>query len=238
MKPTVHVLGIHLPGQKIVLTSRPGDALEKIDIPRPLERYFDRPIDSSYDQSFFLDCHSRCSVDAHPASCDVDRDVCEPVRFANPKKNSVICILRSVHPRMHELFALRLLLRRFPARSWENLRFHNGEVHQTFHEAARQLGLVSNRDQEAEICLQDAINLNRLASDMCFLLAQMVYYGTSRESLETRFCDHLADDGDTPDSVHRKIDLLPDPFDICHLTTVSVMINYLYLPILILICPS
>jgi hypothetical protein len=31
MKPTVHVLGIHLPGQKIVLTSGPGDALEKTD---------------------------------------------------------------------------------------------------------------------------------------------------------------------------------------------------------------
>jgi hypothetical protein len=49
MKPTVHVLGIHLPGQKIALTSGPGDALETIDIPSPLERYFGCPIDSSYD---------------------------------------------------------------------------------------------------------------------------------------------------------------------------------------------
>jgi hypothetical protein len=49
MKPTVHVLGIHLPGKKIILTSVPDDALEKIDIPSPLERYFGRPIDSSYD---------------------------------------------------------------------------------------------------------------------------------------------------------------------------------------------
>jgi hypothetical protein len=31
--------------------------------------------------------------------------------------------------------------------------------------------------------------------------------------LETRFCDHLTDDGDTPDSVRRKIDLLLHPFD-------------------------
>jgi hypothetical protein len=29
MKPIVHVLGIHLPGQKIVLTAGPGDPLEK-----------------------------------------------------------------------------------------------------------------------------------------------------------------------------------------------------------------
>jgi hypothetical protein len=102
---------------------------------------------------------------------------------------------------MHELFTLILLLRRFPARSWEDLRFHTDEVHQTFYDAARQLGLVSNRDQEAEICLQDAVDLNSPASDIRFLLAQMVYYGAGRESLETRFCDHLADDGDTPDSV-------------------------------------
>jgi hypothetical protein len=116
----------------------------------------------------------------------------------NPRKNSTICILSSVHPRMHERSARRLFLRRFPARRWENLRFHNGEVHHTFHEAARQLGLVSNRDQEAEICLHKAIDLNRPASDFHFLLAQMVYYGASRESLKIRFCGHLADDGDTP----------------------------------------
>jgi hypothetical protein len=41
----------------------------------------------------------------------------------------------------------------------------------------------------------------------------MVYYGSSRVSLETRFCDHLADDRDTPNSVRRKIDPLLHPFD-------------------------
>jgi hypothetical protein len=86
-------------------------------------------------------------------------------------------------------------------------------VHQTFHEAARQLGLVSNRDQETEICIQDTIDLNQQASDIRFLLLQMVYSGASRESSETDFCDHLVDDGDTPDSVHQKIDLLLCPFN-------------------------
>jgi hypothetical protein len=109
-------------------------------------------------------------------------------------------------------------------------------MHHTFHEAAHQLELVSNRGQEAEACFQDATDLNRPASDIHFLLEQMVYYGASRESLETHFCDHLADDGDTPDSVRRKIDLC-SIFLICHLMTVSVSINHLYLPILILICP-
>jgi hypothetical protein len=139
-----------------------------------------------------IDSHSQYSVDAHPASCDVDKDVCEPVRFGNPRKNSAICILRSVHPRMHELFALRLLLRRFPARTLEDLRRRNGEVHQTFHEAARQLGLVWTRDPVAEICLQDVIDIHRPPSDIRVLLAQMVYYGASREPVGTRFCDHAS----------------------------------------------
>jgi hypothetical protein len=165
MKPIVHVLGIHIPAQKIVLRSEHGDALEKIDIPGPLERYFGSPSNSS------CDYHSPYSVDAGPVSFNVDKDVCESVSFANPRKNSAFCILRSVHPRMHESFASRLPLRRFPARSWEDLRFHNGEVHQTFHKAARQLGLISNRGQEAETCLQDTIDPNRPASDILFLLA-------------------------------------------------------------------
>jgi hypothetical protein len=95
MKPTVHVLGIHLPEQKIVLASGPGDALEKIDIPSPLERYFGGPIDSSYDQLTYIDSHSRYSVNARPAFCNVDKDVCEPVRFTNPRQNSAVYILFS-----------------------------------------------------------------------------------------------------------------------------------------------
>jgi hypothetical protein len=94
MKPIVHVVGIHPPGQKIVSPSGPSDALEKIDIPSLLERYFGRPIDSSYNQLTSIDCHSRYYVDARPASCDVDKDVCKPVRFANPRKilQSVSCV--------------------------------------------------------------------------------------------------------------------------------------------------
>jgi hypothetical protein len=42
----------------------------------------------------------------------------------------------------------------------------------------------------------------------------MVYYGASQEVLETRFCDHLEDDGDIPDFVRRKIDLLLHPVDL------------------------
>jgi hypothetical protein len=122
-----------------------------------------------------------------------------------------MCIINSVHPKNHELFALPLLLRRFCARSWEQLRTHNGEICESFYEAARQFGLVSDQDNEAAICLQDAIDFHASSYDIRFRLAQMVYYGASRDLLESRFGEHLADDGDTVDSIHQKIDRLLHP---------------------------
>jgi DNA polymerase III delta prime subunit len=211
MKPSVRILGIHLPGQKIVLTSGPGDSRDKIDIPSPLERYFGRPKDCRYDELTYLEYHSRYSVDDCPTSEYAFPDVCEPVRFSNERKKPVLCIINSVHPKNHELFALRLLLRRFPARSWADLRNHNGETCETFYDAARQLGLVMNQDQEAHTCLQDAVELRRPPNDIRFLLVQMVNYGASRETLESRFWSQLADEGDTIDCVHRKINALLHP---------------------------
>jgi hypothetical protein len=128
VKPTVHIPGTHLPGEKIILRSGPDGALEKINLPSPLERQFGCPTDSSYDQLISIDHHSRHSLDAQPSSSDVDRYVYLPVHFANRRKNPVIGVLNSVYPRNHELFALRLLLRRFPARNRERLHSHDGQV--------------------------------------------------------------------------------------------------------------
>jgi hypothetical protein len=117
MKPTVMILGIHLPGKKVVLTVSPDDALKKVDIPSSLERCLGRPMDSSFDALTYLEYHSRYSVDEHQNSDDAHRDVCNLGRFANSRKEAVLCIMNSVHSRNHELFTLRLLLRRCPARS-------------------------------------------------------------------------------------------------------------------------
>jgi hypothetical protein len=96
----------------------------------------------------------------------------------------MLCIVNSVHPRNHELFALRLLLRQFPSRTSEELRTVNDEICQHFYEAVRQLRLVANQDQEAESCLQDGIDLNRSSSDIRVILAQMACHGASQEVLE------------------------------------------------------
>jgi hypothetical protein len=86
-----------------------------------------------------------------------------------------------------------MLLKRFPARSWDELRIYNGLEHPTFQEAARQRGLLSTRHQDAVICIQDGIDLQRPPSDIRFLLEQMVRYGAERRDLEIQFAEYLGD---------------------------------------------
>jgi hypothetical protein len=147
MKPTVFILGIHLLAQRIVVTSGRADAMQKVDVPSPLERYLGRPRDSGFHHLTYLDYHFRYSVDGHSTSSDVHRDVHEPVRFANSRKELVLCIANTVRPRNHELFELRLLLRRFAAGTWEELRTCNGEPCHSFYYAAQQHRLLSNVTQ-------------------------------------------------------------------------------------------
>jgi hypothetical protein len=70
VKPTVQILGSHLPGKKIVSTVGPADAVKNVDIPSPLESSLGRPTDSSFDQLTYIERHSRYSIVDHPISPD------------------------------------------------------------------------------------------------------------------------------------------------------------------------
>jgi hypothetical protein len=58
MKPTVHILGIHLPGKKIVLTAGSANAVANVYIPTPLQRHFGRLTDGPFDRLTYLEQHS------------------------------------------------------------------------------------------------------------------------------------------------------------------------------------
>jgi hypothetical protein len=75
-----------------------------------------------------------------------------------------------------------------------------------FYGAAHEAGLVSDRDDEGVICLQDAVDRRRLPSDVRCLLAQMIAFGASRERLLVMFRNHLAAVGDSDADVNKKID--------------------------------
>jgi hypothetical protein len=75
MKSTVHILGIHVPGHKIVFMSRPDEALQKDDIRGPPDGYSGRATDSSYDQLTYIGHRSRHFVDACASFRNANRDV-------------------------------------------------------------------------------------------------------------------------------------------------------------------
>jgi hypothetical protein len=123
--PTVITLGIHLEGKKIVLAHGPRDAQTRIDTPSRLERYFGRPGDTAYDELTYLDYYANSSLES-TGGTDENKDFCDPPNFAIARKKKIQCLMPSVSPQDHELFALRMLLKRFPARSWDELRTYNG----------------------------------------------------------------------------------------------------------------
>jgi hypothetical protein len=90
------------------------------------------------------------------------------------------------------------------------LRTINDEICQTFYEAFKHLRLTANQDEDTDICMQDAIDMNRPPNHLRFLLAQLVCYGAHRERLEYRFGKYLGDEDDNFDSNRPKINLLFD----------------------------
>jgi hypothetical protein len=214
LKPTVNLLTIHLQGKKIVLASDRDDEQMKADIPSRLERYFGRPTGQRSDALRYTDYYSMYVVDSKRGSENPDQDQCDPVQYANRRKTPIICIINSVNIRDSELFALRLLLRLYPARSWEELRTRDGQVFATYDMTVKYLGLVQNTDDEARISMFDAIALKRPPSDLRFLFAQIVPYVSDKDGFKSRFWTYFFDDGDTDESVGDKIDHLMHPE--CH----------------------
>jgi hypothetical protein len=216
LKPTVMIFTIQLEGKKVVLASSPSDALQKVEIPSPLERYFRRPRGPPYDPMTFLEYHSNYVSQPLTESSDATLGCLEDVedgqqpRVVRARRKSILCMLGAVHVANTELFAMRLLLRQFPARKWRDLRTHNGTTYETFGQTVRALGIIADRQDEARIALADAAAMNRGPSEMRFLLAEMVRYGANRIPLEREFARRLADEKDTPDDVRRKIDQLLD----------------------------
>jgi hypothetical protein len=211
MKPAVTVLNIHLEGKKVVLALDRADEQRKADIPSRLERYFGRPATSKYDDLTYTDYYSKYVVDVKSRTEESDRDQCDPPHFVTARKKPMICIINSVNVRNRELFALRLLLRLYPAQSWEGLRTRDGQVFPSWDMTIKYLGLIRNTDDEARISMRDAIEMGRPPSDLRFLLAQIAPYVSNRRDLECEFWQFLFDIGDTDDSVRRKLDEMLHP---------------------------
>jgi hypothetical protein len=163
MSPTVISLSFHLEHKKIVMTGFHEDPKDRVDFPSRLQRYFGRPDGDEFEGMTDTDYFASYLVEARQHSGAGVPDKCRPSHFAIRRREAVICMLRSLMPDKREEFVLRLLLRYFPARGFEDLRTRNGTVFPTFSEAALEVGLLDDVNENARIhvCLWDAVILNR-----------------------------------------------------------------------------
>jgi hypothetical protein len=122
-------------------------------------------------------------------------------------------MLHSVLPHRTEEFALRLLLRHFPGRSWEDLRTRNGHVFDSPSEAARAVGLVGSINEDAQRCVFEAARLGRAPSELRFLFVLLVRNGADYDSLFEHCAGDMADEDDSEVSLQDKIGRLMGSFD-------------------------
>jgi hypothetical protein len=212
MRPTVITLGFHLEDQKIVMAGPGEDSAARVNFPSHLERYFDRPQSEDCEHPKSAVYYSGYVLRPRPGGREDMPDRCQPVQFACERETPALCILRSVLPHQQEKFALRLMLRHFPARHWRDLLLQNGTQFQSFHDAAREAGLVGDINRKAHICMEEARIMNRVPSEMRLFLVLLVRDGADMGFLLDELYEAMSDEGDSIEDVHVKIGRLRASF--------------------------
>lgn len=200
MNPSVSLISIHLPDERII--SIPKDQDPETWISRntlsssKLERYFLRPIDNEFDDIKLCEYFGLYSLNDNTENGLPDFGT-PPKKVIRKKKRSY-CSINFVDPSNNEKFALRLLLLNLPARSFDDLKLVDGELCDSFYDAALRRGLVGD-DKEYFHCLKEAIDNNRPPSDLRFMIALFAQQGAPLKQMIDDNCDYLSIDlGDIP----------------------------------------
>ena len=135
-----------------------------------LERYLSRPVARLFDQVKLVEYYEQYGVckrgkvpayarDKTPRQHWVDDFIAAPTKrmavykLADSREKTLVRIPRC-SPSQGERFYIRLLLCHVPARSWQQLRTHEGETYRTFEEAAHARNLLAGLD-EYEFLFED-----------------------------------------------------------------------------------
>jgi hypothetical protein len=195
--------------KKVVFAADRRDEQQKnVDLPNWLERYFGHPPGNEYEELTYQEYYSKYTLSSRPSFDHAVSDECSPQQFAVLRKKPALAIVNSVSIRERELFPLRLLLRLYPAQSWEALRTCDGYIFSSFEATVKYLGLVNNIDDEGRLALRDTVELNRPPSDLRFLFVQLSCYVSNGTELRDEFWRYLFDDSDIDESVLEKLSQL------------------------------
>lgn len=172
MTPAVKVLPVHLDGQRTTMTLDDNPEKQKKFFETtlsPLERYFRRPLDKSFDNITYAEYYEKYSFNSSESEKSSENFWDEGNSKSENKKNvfkskvDKIVRIESVLPSSNEAFYLRILLLSVPARSFDELYYvplddKTKEKVGSYRQAAIRRCLIENGN-EGIFCLSEAIKI-------------------------------------------------------------------------------
>ena len=185
--PAVKPLRVHLPHQQLCQMHRKNTSESGAS---QLLRYFCRPLDPVFDTLLYCDyfaqyvlypqtsvrrqSESQLSWTEDSTNIDIQHIHVPPMHVQRRQKGPIICRLRTVPPRVGELFYLRIMLLHQYGRSFKDIKTIAGTEYPTFQQAAKALGLFDN-ENEALYALEEGLHLFYRPSQLRFLFANLLF---------------------------------------------------------------
>jgi hypothetical protein len=190
--PAVKSLSVHLPGREQLLfnAADPAAALEKTT---ELQRYLNRPQGELFDQVTYTQYYAHYIELNKPDDNSVPHP--DGRHHIKPRvRGELIVRMHWMSTGRSELYFLRLLLTKFPTRSFLQLRNVHGVVHETFQEAARALNLATDSREFFEMTEEAAQFLSASALRHFFLSLMIGDQGTPARAIWDKMKVQLSDD--------------------------------------------
>lgn len=191
ISPTIQLIKLHLPGEKMIFIT-PNESEErikkKLDSFSLLERYFFRPIDHLFDSLTLVQYYEKYTIDCLNNTPETFEDVApNNIKIVKKRKNEAVVNLPIIRPSQGDLFYLKLLLIRFPSRSFDELKKNIvGLECSTFREAAYSFALCQS-DNEAFLTLEEAVLFYKTGHQLINLFALLIIDGADSISLYNSF---------------------------------------------------
>jgi hypothetical protein len=199
-EPSVACLPVHLPGGNISRFTG-GQRDQPRSSTSLLLRYFHRPLLDKFENITYIDYFQQYILYKMDPTQVLRPD--EHLEMENqgstqnkvcPRRNGVkVARLQMISPTAGELFYLRCLLARRPARSYRDLRTIDGETFQSYHETAVHLGLFSHQN-EGRFALLEAVACYCTPAQLRFLFSRIIIEGFPARDLWNEFAPYLARD--------------------------------------------
>ena len=196
--PSVLCLPVHLPDGNI---PRFAGALVSDESMSLLIRYFNRPTHPRFDNMLYCDYFKEFVLYKWTEGSELGDGQFLEVPVPHSVRNKVcprqvgtkISRMRMVSPTSGELFYVRCLLARRPARNFAALRNVDGVVFKSFHEAAIRFGLFTN-ENEGHYVLIEAVQSYYTPFALRFLFSRVILEGYPARPLWDEFKMQFAQD--------------------------------------------